>query len=308
MRIADFQKRTEAELLQLADDCFVAMDTAGVEQKPAFLLQAQLYMNQANRVEDSRVAIRDFRLEIAVIVLIGIEIILSVVGLWYGIREGSKQMAVLGQLNASADATAKTSAAQALALPKLVDEQTKSLDSLSDMNSKLKDSLQQTTAMSRAMRDQLKILQDEQAVRLAELAKKPKLELYVGGIPLNSLTNIPIPSRESTTTKTTWVISLRNSGTGAATKGVLRVIVFGKDVTLDCSSVFERVFEPETDSAQHAILIPFERARATGNLSMSITANYPKGQQVFSIVFNVDADEIPVATLLGVMTVNPPKP
>jgi hypothetical protein len=59
MRITDFQQKTEDELLQLAEDCFIAMDTAGVEQKPAYLLQAQLYMNQAAKLSDSHVADRD---------------------------------------------------------------------------------------------------------------------------------------------------------------------------------------------------------------------------------------------------------
>jgi hypothetical protein len=141
MRITDFQQKTEDELLQLAEDCFIAMDTAGVEQKPAYLLQAQLYMNQAAKLSDSHVADRDFKmakrsfkLEVWVIVLIGIEILLSIVGLWYGIREGNKQVAVLSQLNTSATATAKASEVQADALPKLVEEQKNSLSSLSDMN------------------------------------------------------------------------------------------------------------------------------------------------------------------------------
>jgi hypothetical protein len=119
---------------------------------------------------------------------------------------------------------------------------------------------------------------------------------------------MPLPVRERTTTKTTWNISLRNSGTASATKGTVRAIVFAKDVTLECSSPFQRLFEPDPDASQHIIVIPFEYDRANGNLPMSITANYPVGQPPFVIYFNVDAEEIPVGTPLGAMTVTPPKP
>src|ERR1700678_372143 len=205
MRITDFQNKTEAQLLQLADDCFVAMDTAGVEQKAAFLLQAQLYMTRAARLGDDYVADRDFKMasrsytmEKWVIGLIGGEILLSILGLILGFYEGHQQMKVLGKLNVSAEATSQTSAAQATALPKLVDEQNKSMGSLSDMNDKLKDSLKQTTAMAAAMQKQVKILQDEQAARKAEMAKKPKLELYVENVLLTSLSGVDFKAREAT--------------------------------------------------------------------------------------------------------------
>jgi hypothetical protein len=315
MRVADLLQKTEAEYLQLAEERFVAMDTAGHEQRPALLLEAQLYMNQAARLNDSLVADRDFKLakqshklEVWVIVLISFEIVLSLFGLWWGIMEGNKQLDVLSKLNTSADATAHASGVQAEALPKLIEEQKKSLSSLADMNEKLQGSVRETAAMSVAMRKQLKILQDEQASRQAELARKPKLELYGGGIPLNSLVNVPVPVRENTVTKTTLGISLRNSGTASATKGTLRVIVFAKDVSLECSAPFQRIFEEAPDSPQHVIVIPFDYVRPNGNLPMSITATYPPGQAPFIIVFNVDAEEISVGTPLGGLVVTPLKP
>jgi len=315
MRITDFQQKTEDELLQLAEDCFIAMDTAGVEQKPAYLLQAQIYMNQAAKLNDSHVADRDFKmakrsfkLEVWVIVLIGIEIVLSIVGLWYGIREGNKQVAVLSQLNTSATATAKASEVQADALPKLVEEQRNSLSSLSDMNSKLQGSLKQTTGMSVAMQKQLKILQDEQAARLAELAKKPKLELYVQNVPLGSLSGVNFKARETTDTKLTFDILLKNSGDAIAHKGVVRVIVDAKDVSISANVPSQPIPDFEKDDPQHGLLIPFDYIRASSRIPWSVTFTYPAGQQPFSVYFNVDADEVPTATPLGSMIARPPKP
>jgi hypothetical protein len=315
MRITDFQNRTEVELLQLADQCFIAMETAGVEQKPAYLLQAQLYMNQAAKVADSQVADRDFKmakrsyaLELWVIGLIGIEILLSVVGLWYGIHEGNAQMAVLSQLNTSAVATAKAAAVQADALPKLVEEQRNSLSSLSDMNANLQGSLKETTGMSVAMRKQLQILQDEQAARLTELAKKPKLEIYVQNVPLGSLPGVNFKAREATETKLTFDILLRNSGNATAHKGLVRVIVDTKDVSMSASLPSQPLSDADKDDQQHGILIPFEFLRSGATFPFSITLTYPTGQKPFSIFFNVDADEIPTGTPLGSMTARPPKP
>jgi hypothetical protein len=315
MRISDFQKKTEDELLQLAEDCFIAMDTAGVEQEPAYLLQAQLYMDQAAKLSDSRVADRDFKmakrsfkLEVWVIVLIGIEILLSIVGLWYGIREGNKQIAVLSQLNTSATATAKASEVQADALPKLVEEQKNSLSSLSDMNANLQGSLKKTTDMSVAMQKQLKILQDEQAARLAELAKKPKLELYVENVPLDSFSGVNFKAREASETKLTFDTFLINSGDATAHKGMVRVIVDVKDVAISASAPSTPIPELEKDDPQHGVLIPFDYIRPGVRIPWTITLTYPAGQQPFSIYFNIDADEIPTATRLGSFTARPPRP
>ena len=56
------------------------------------------------------------------------------------------------------------------------------------------------------------------------------------------------------------------------------------------------------------VLVPFSRVRPGSALRMSVTATYPAEHLPLTIFFNVDADEIPVGTPLGSLTITPPKP
>jgi len=310
MKVEEFQNLTDDQLRERANACLAVVDNPSFfEVHAAKLLESQLYMGEISRRKDDSVAARDFLLEVSVIGLIGIEIVLSIVGLWYGIHEGNKQKDILRSLNTSADATARTSAAQAEALPKLVDEQKRSMSSLSDMNDKLKDSLKQTTTMAAAMQKQVKILQDEQAARQAELAKKPKLELYVEDVPLTSLSSgLNFKVREATETKLTFDVALKNSGDATANKGVVRVIVDVADVSITASLPFQPIPEAQKDEPQHGVLIPFEYIRSGARVVWTVSFTYPTGQQPFSVYFNVDADEVPTGTPLGSMLARPLKP
>ena len=54
MRVIEFKQMTDAQLLQMADDCLAQMGPApkglrGINEYPALLLQAQLYMNEVDR-------------------------------------------------------------------------------------------------------------------------------------------------------------------------------------------------------------------------------------------------------------------
>jgi hypothetical protein len=305
MEIPKFKNKQVDELRNLAEQALEEMKGVGYQQAPAHLLTAQLYMAQASRLEDEAVADRDFKmaarsfkLEIWVIVLIGLEIVLSLVGLTLSGCESRDQMKVLRTMNETAGQTLQFTKNQNEA-------QQKSLQSLSGVNDKLQNSLKETAGLTTAMREQLKILQDQQAAQQAILARKPKLELFVGDVPLNSPTPLSVPTLERTTTKTSWKMTLLNSGDATATRGTLRAIALAKGVTLDCSAAFERVFQPDSDGT-HTILIPFVYDRPHVNIPMSLTANYSPGQGVFTIIFNVDADEIPSGTQLGAMIVTPP--
>jgi hypothetical protein len=306
----------EEELRRVARENFEALQrrqSAAVDT--ALALTAQLYMGELDRRQNEATSSRDLELakrshtmEVWVIILIGIEILLAGGSFAYGIHEGNKQLEVLKQLNVSTAATANNSETQANRLKTLADEQAQSLDSLQKMNDQLQTSLQTTIKMEVAMQKQLRILQDEQARRLAEQAKKPKLEVFVGQSPLVSIVpNLPLVPTEFTISKAVWDISLRNSGSAPATRGLLRIIAFDKDVTLDCSFPHQQIHEGKPNESQHAMLVPFEVLRPNGNILMSVIANYPAGQPQFVLLFNVDADEIPVATPLGVITVTPPK-
>jgi hypothetical protein len=238
----------------------------------------------------------EFLLTIVITLIIGAELLYAKAGF----RETKDQISILGDLkNASKD--------QSTIQSSLVEQQKQSLQSLTQMNEKLQTSVKKTTDMASAMQQQLAILQEEQGNRLAEAAKKPKLELQVGNVPVNTFFTVPIKAKEETDTKSVFALRLFNNGDGPARHGTLRVIVNGKDISIQSSSPFQKPYE-EPDSEVQAILINFDVVRSHGNVGMDITVNYPKGQKPFPMFFNVDADELATGTSLGAMTVRPRKP
>src|SRR2546430_2111051 len=261
MRIDEYQQKSNNELRGMADECFRRMDVCGPLDRPALLLEAQFYMNEIGQRDDARIAKRDFMLELIVIALICFEIIIAFV-------EGYGQEKILSHMDTSTAATAATMTdlqkAQhdsVTALIKLTDEQMKALVSLDQMNSKLQASVSKTGDMAVAAQQQLKIAQTAESNRQTELARKPKLEIFIGTVPLNSVISVPVKETELTATKATYDFILRNSGDASATKGILRMIVFAKDVTLQCSSPFERLHEDQLGNPQHAIVVPFDFVR-----------------------------------------------
>ncbi len=57
---------------------------------------------------------------------------------------------------------------------------------------------------------------------------KPKLEIYIGSILLKPADILPAKARESTVDRSVYDIVSKNSGDATATKGVLRIVVWGK--------------------------------------------------------------------------------
>lgn len=311
MRVAEFRNKGDNELLQTADHCFAQMEQSGAPEHPALLLKAQLYMNEVDRRHDAQIARRDFRMELVVIFLILLEVIIGVGGFVYGVVEANKQAMILGQMNSNTAATAALmqdtkalSVDQATKLKMLAEEETKSLDSLHEMNRQMRASLGQIDKMTSAMKEQLAILREDQSNRRAQLSKKPKLELDIGGVPLNTFFKVPIKAREFTDTKAVYDVFLKNLGDATATKGLLRIVVYAKDVGVQSNAPIQRPYE-EANSVSHTFLSPFDYLRPSITLPMSLTISYPKGQQPFVVEFNVDVDELPPATPLGAMTVTP---
>jgi hypothetical protein len=312
MRVKEFKDKTDEELLQMADDCFALVESQGGVQQSAHLLKAQFYMNEVDRRHDGKIARRDFKMELWVIALILLEVLIGIGGTIFGIAEGNKQAAILDKMNTSTGATATAtqgvntySQDQAAKLKTLADEQTKSLGSLEQMNAKLQSSLKQTADMVAAAQEQLKILKEEQANRQAQLAKKPRLELHIGNSQLVATQPGPLDSRELTSTRASYDLHLINLGDATATKGVFRITVEGKNVSLD-SRGFQRVQGEPADSPEHIFLIGFDYVRSRVTTPIPITFVYPKGQQTFTVIFSVDADEIPAGTYLGSMAITPP--
>jgi hypothetical protein len=135
---------TDVQLVQLADDCLTKMDGSGPLDHPAYLLTAQLYMNEIDKRHDAKIARRDFVMELTVIALILAEVI-------FGIVDGNKRARILDQMSESTSKTANvtkqvsvSSLQQADHLQRLIDEQTKSLDALKTTNDILQSSVRQT--------------------------------------------------------------------------------------------------------------------------------------------------------------------
>jgi hypothetical protein len=114
MTFEEYEKATPSVLRAQAEACFDrANNNPSWGGSPTLLLQAQFYMQELDRRDDNRVKRRDFWLEIAVIVLILGEIILSVYGIRLAIKEDkdedammSRQNTILSNLQTSTQATA----------------------------------------------------------------------------------------------------------------------------------------------------------------------------------------------------------
>ena len=312
----EFVRLTDEQLRQLADECLKKFQASRspVRDTP-LILQAQLYMNELSRREDTVVAHRDYRMateshtmEKWVIGLIGLEIVLSIAGIGIGLYESSEQAKVLSSVGVSTSSTATAMKDAATSLKTLADQQTAAVTQLQQMNSALQDSLSRTKAMAEAGRKQVKILETEQNSRLSELAKQPKLALYIASTPANTIFVVHLKPRQETDTESTYDVTLVNEGERIATRPLLRVMINSKDVAVTSeTNIFQKVSEPEGVSA-HVFLTVLDNIRPHVRVQMLLTFTYPKGQPPFDVAFGCDADEIQTGTPLGLIRVNPKKP
>ena len=102
MTVEEFERATERDLRQRANQLFQESDGAGKLVRTALLTEARFYLDEIDRRDDRFRSGRDFWMELAIIVLIVIEIVLSIVGL----RGARDEFQVLHSLEASASATA----------------------------------------------------------------------------------------------------------------------------------------------------------------------------------------------------------
>lgn len=104
MNVEEFERATEKELRDKANEQFSKLETSGTNDWAAHLLTAKFYMDEAERRQHAKTEKRNRRLEhlaialeVVVIVLIGLELAGS-----------DKQLNVLNHLNDDADKTATT--------------------------------------------------------------------------------------------------------------------------------------------------------------------------------------------------------
>jgi hypothetical protein len=267
------QTLTDEQLKDKANFSFLkAEDTslynqASPEEKLRLLTEADFYLKALVWRHDDRIARRDFRLEVAVIVLISLEIILSIVFGVIAIREGRDQSKVLAHMDQSTAATANS-------LQKLIAAQDASL----------------------------KIIQKVEADRVAQLAKRPKLILYIGHVPLAKARGPLKPSQE-TDNSATFDIVLRNAGEATANKVIWRALV-PPEVTA-FSQPLPTPGNDLPDRPVHAYLYFQDLIAPKGYTEVTVTVLFPKGHAPFAVTFNASSPEIIGETPLGVLSITP---
>jgi hypothetical protein len=325
--IEEVTNLTEIELRLRVNEWFAYLRVCTNEQRAGIVAQAEFYMRELERRENAKIAARDLemaqqdritsaktalrdlemaershRLEIAVIVLIGAELLLAFVALIYTYIESSKQQNVLDAMNKSTGETATAMKGAGGYLQTLSTDQ-------KTANDNIQANLKQTSAMATALKQQLNILKQQQAQRMVELSKKPEMELYaVAGaamVNLNATPPVPVPIRSETDTSQTFDLRLRNGGTATALNGVLRAVIFATDVQLQGANF--QLLADEANTQGRVYTLNFDRLRPGINTPAAITITFPKGRQPFTVLFNVDDDESDSGTILGALNIAPRK-
>lgn len=265
---------TDDELKNRANGCLIQAEDTNLypEQRQGILTEAAFYLNALSWRSDARVARRDFWMEVVVMVLIGLEIILSVVGLWAGYEQG-----------------------------KVLDKQTTALMHMDTSTAATADSLQTLVAAQDAS---LKILQQEQAER----AKKPRLALYLGNILLDKAAVHLTALKGQVQTVAYLDLLLKNEGDAPVSTFRLHAlvpaeIVFETDRLLTVPES-EPPATPKTNRVTFQ-LAPFPAGQV---VRIHVRIFVPNGHSPFKIPFTVDALELQAVAQLGSLTVLPPKP
>jgi hypothetical protein len=213
-------------------------------------------------------------IEIGVVALITVEILLSIIFGAIGIYEGVKQGKVL-------DGMARSMADSAATIQTVRDE----LKSLAADQAKTRE-----------------ILQQQEADRLAQAAKKPKLVLYLEDIPLKAGTHFT--PRKETETSVTFDLDLTNNGNATATDVLFHVSVSAKEVFVD--PPFTEVPLP-SDQTMRTFQAPSNLPiRPQSHARVTMTLHYPKGHAPFDVVFLAETNDQPPAPL-GSLRVTPQK-
>jgi hypothetical protein len=142
--IEEIENLSEMQLRIRVNEWFAYLAVCGNEQRAGVVAQAEFYMRELERRENAAVSARDFtmseegrhtnaliaerdfkmatrseRMESWVIILIGLEIVIALIGLWYGVHEGNKQQIVLEQMGANTHDTAHILSGQGEILGKM---------------------------------------------------------------------------------------------------------------------------------------------------------------------------------------------
>jgi len=289
-----FLDTPEKELIKIANECH---DRAGsalqVPQQNIddfirlrLFLEAQLCLTEVIRKRGDKAATHDrdrenrhFWIEIGltvlIVLLIGVEIALSVHYGRLGLSEGRQQAAILDQMNKNTRDTGAAIQEATTNLRTLADEQTQSL----------------------------KILQRQEADRLAHAAKIPHLVLYVGNTPVAKV-NGPLKPSQGAGGNVILDLVLRNVGDAPANKLILRAQVPRKDVWINPGPTWTTASDLP-DSPGRTFISYVDSLRPTNYITISTAIGAPNGAPAFRVTFSAESDETRTATPLGVLTITP---
>src|SRR6266404_5869510 len=269
---------TDEELKKRANGCFIQAENTdlyqqvGAAERQRLLTEANFYLSALSWRSDARVARRDFLMEIGVMVLIGVEIVLSVIGL----RAGYEQSNIL-------------------------DKQTTALIHMDTSTAATSDLLQKLVAAQNAS---LNILQQGQAER----AKKPKLALYVGNISLDRASVHPQPLPGRAQTVASLDLLMKNEGEAPVSTYRLHAVL-PKGVGLFSEQQLTMVPESEApaDPRTNRVTLQLPLLPAGETIRIHTQIVVPNGYSRFKIPFTVDALELRTVAPLGSLTVIPPE-
>jgi hypothetical protein len=150
MNIEQLSTMTEAELHARANRHLEHLDIEkeSHQDKQHHAVQAQVFLDELERrkqererTESERVGQRDYKMELWVIGLIGAELLIAGVGIFFGWIEGVTQTKVLDQLNKSSAETAATLTLLRQAQEAAFDTQKHTLENIVTMNNTLQDEI-----------------------------------------------------------------------------------------------------------------------------------------------------------------------
>jgi hypothetical protein len=233
---------------------------------------------------------RDLILELVIVGLIGWEIYIAIHG-------GSQQFEVLKNLQASSAETARTLGflrtqqqqslvAQEKSQQEALGTQQKTLTTIGSMNS--------------AMQNQLKLLRKDQQARLAEQAKKPILQLVVGGAVVGTGLKQAITAKELNDTKAVYESILRN--VGDATAKLFSVVVSSDDPGVELSTPDTPFVPMHTPSSVRgkAIIVPVERLLPSQWTTFTIVVQHPLTLNPINVTFSASGENLPMYLLGGI--------
>ena len=274
---------TDDELKERANACLIKAESTdfylqvNAAERHRLLAEADFYLNALIWRSDAQVARRDFLMEVAVIVLIGMEIALAIIFGILGYQEATKQQIVLDNMAKSTAQTALAMDAATTSLQKLADEQAASLQ----------------------------ILQDEQVAR----SKKPRFGLYLGAAPISNAFLRLADHPGQALSMANFTLTLKNEGDAPASPSEIHILIpdeqgiyFALSPLLPVPEL-EEPSKPATRRFTYSVpLLPVGKT-----LRFSGTIGAAKGHSSFKAIFTITTPQLQAVTPLGSLAILPPK-